>query len=46
MNLEKYSDNWESLSKKCSALYNNLMLFAGVPSMKDFHPKEPQEILL
>ena len=45
---EKHNDDRESLSKKVLVLYIiNPVLFEilNVPSMKDFHPKEPQKIL-
>ena len=45
---EKYNDDRESWPKKGLVLYIiNPMLFEilNAPSMKDFHPKEPQKIL-
>ena len=45
---EKYNDDREPWSKKVLVLcIINPMLFEilNVPSMKDFHPKEPQKIL-
>ena len=45
---EIYSDNRESLFVKSLALCFLQLYFQyilKVPSMKDFHPKEPQEVL-